>query len=99
MDNGEEALKHVDEESFEVLPDFPPGPLDNYRKQATFPWKKLRLFVEDEELLKFKVIFKSVLFELCLLLNLIFVGPSAFHMENHGSRSSFPQIKSFHEHR
>jgi hypothetical protein len=57
MDNGEEALKHVDEDSIDILPDFPPGPLDNYRKQATFPWKKLRLFVEDEELLKFKVIY------------------------------------------
>lgn len=95
MDNGEEALKHVDEDSIDILPDFPPGPLDNYRKQATFPWKKLRLFVEDEELLRFKVIFKSAIsskFNIC--------GPNtAFHMENHGSRSSFPQIESFYEHR
>jgi hypothetical protein len=55
MDNGEEALKHVDEESIDILPDFHAGPLDHYRKQASFPWKKLRLFIEDEELLKFKV--------------------------------------------
>ncbi|XP_068085337.1 peroxisomal acyl-coenzyme A oxidase 3 isoform X2 [Anabrus simplex] len=42
-------------ESTPLLPDFPPGPLDVYRKQASFDWKKLKLFVEDEELLKFKL--------------------------------------------
>lgn len=57
MDNGQEALKHVDQESIDILPDFHSGPLDHYRKQATFPWKKLRLFIEDEGLLKFKVQF------------------------------------------
>nr|CAD7256880.1 unnamed protein product [Timema shepardi] len=38
----------------ELLPDFPPGPLDVYRKQATFDWKKMRIFVETEDILKFK---------------------------------------------
>ncbi|KAK7867138.1 hypothetical protein R5R35_005853 [Gryllus longicercus] len=38
----------------ELLPDFPPGPLDRYRKQASFDWKKLKLHVENEEILKFK---------------------------------------------
>jgi hypothetical protein len=75
MDNGEEALKHVDEDSIDILPDFPPGPLDNYRKQATFPWKKLRLFVEDEELLKFKVILFDSVWCDPYLLNLNICGP------------------------
>lgn len=38
-----------------VLEDFPPGPLDIYRKQATFDWKKLKIYMEDERLLKIKV--------------------------------------------
>jgi len=41
-----------------LVKDFPPGPLDEYRKQASFDWKKLKLFFEDEDLLKFKVNFK-----------------------------------------
>jgi hypothetical protein len=40
----------------ELLPDFPPGPLDIYRKQASFDWKKLKLLLEDEEITGFKVI-------------------------------------------
>jgi hypothetical protein len=55
MDREQNQFKHVDPESVEILPDFPPGPLDSYRKQASFSWKKLRLFIEDEDLLKFKV--------------------------------------------
>nr|CAD7434710.1 unnamed protein product [Timema monikensis] len=39
----------------ELLPDFPPGPLDVYRKQATFDWRKMRIFVETEDILKFKI--------------------------------------------
>lgn len=38
-----------------VFKDFPPGPLDRYRKQATFDWKKLKMYMEDETLLKLKV--------------------------------------------
>lgn len=38
-----------------LLKDFPPGPLDEYRKQASFDWKKLKLYFEDEELLRYKV--------------------------------------------
>lgn len=41
------------------LKDFPPGPLDVYRKQATFDWKKLKIYMEDEKLLKIKVIKKK----------------------------------------
>ncbi|XP_059473376.1 peroxisomal acyl-coenzyme A oxidase 3-like [Neocloeon triangulifer] len=38
-----------------LLEDFPPGPLDEYRKQASFDWKKLKIFLEDEEQLRFKM--------------------------------------------
>lgn len=38
-----------------VLKDFLPGPLDDYRKQAKFDWKKLKFFFEDPDLLKLKV--------------------------------------------
>ncbi|PNF16616.1 hypothetical protein B7P43_G06434 [Cryptotermes secundus] len=37
----------------ELLPDFPPGPLDVYRNQASFDWKKLKLFLEDESITEF----------------------------------------------
>jgi acyl-CoA oxidase len=38
-----------------LLSDFPPGPLDVYRKQASFDWKKLKLFLEDDAITGFKV--------------------------------------------
>lgn len=49
-----------DRESFdskdaEYLKDFPPSPLDLYRKQASFDWKAMMLTMEDERILKFKV--------------------------------------------
>lgn len=39
----------------EYLRDFPPGPLDIYRAQASFDWKAMRLNFEKEAVLKFKV--------------------------------------------
>ena len=39
----------------EILKDFPPGPLDLYRKKASFDWKQMKLFIEGEDVLKFKV--------------------------------------------
>lgn len=36
------------------IPDTPIGPLDEYRKRATFNWKHLRLIFEDGKLLKLK---------------------------------------------
>lgn len=39
----------------ELIEDLPRGPLDFYRKQASFDWKKMKLFFEDPELLKIKV--------------------------------------------
>jgi acyl-CoA oxidase len=44
----------------ELLPDFPPGPLDVYRKQASFDWKKLKLFLEDETIVEFKVMLNLI---------------------------------------
>lgn len=34
---------------------FPPGPLDFHRKQCKFDWRKLKLFIEDEDMLKMRV--------------------------------------------
>ncbi|KAJ3643935.1 hypothetical protein Zmor_026615 [Zophobas morio] len=36
------------------LSDFPPGPLDFYRKKASFDWKKLKTFIDTEEVVKFE---------------------------------------------
>lgn len=35
--------------------DLPSGPLDIYRKKASFNWKQMLLFIEGEEVLAFKV--------------------------------------------
>lgn len=39
----------------DLLPDFKPGPLDVYRKQATFSWKKLMLLVEGQDVVELKM--------------------------------------------
>ena len=39
----------------EILADFPPGPLDIYRKKASFDWKKMKHYLEGEDMIKFKV--------------------------------------------
>ncbi|XP_022188658.2 peroxisomal acyl-coenzyme A oxidase 3 isoform X2 [Nilaparvata lugens] len=40
----------------ELIPDFPPGPLDQYRKQASFDWKKLKILLQgDEKLYRFQL--------------------------------------------
>lgn len=39
----------------DLLKDFPPGPLDDYRKKASFSWKKMRLFLDGEDMIRFKV--------------------------------------------
>lgn len=38
------------------IPDLPKGPLDTYRKTATFDWKKLKICLENADALKIKVI-------------------------------------------
>ncbi|XP_026545471.1 peroxisomal acyl-coenzyme A oxidase 3 isoform X1 [Notechis scutatus] len=37
-----------------LLPDLPQGPLGAYRKKASFAWKEMALFVEEEDLVRFK---------------------------------------------
>jgi len=39
----------------DILKDFESGPLDVYRKQSTINWKKMRVFIESEEVLRYKV--------------------------------------------
>ena len=38
-----------------LLPDFPKGPLHAYRVRASFSWKEMALFLEGEDVLRFKV--------------------------------------------
>lgn len=38
-----------------LLQDFPSSTLDKYRNQASFDWKKLKILIEDEFILKTKV--------------------------------------------
>lgn len=38
-----------------LIEDLPSGPLDVYRKQATFDWKKMQILIEGEKQLKFKM--------------------------------------------
>lgn len=50
--------QHVtDEELRELVPDLPKGPLDNYRKKASFDWRRMKLAYESVNTIKFKVIF------------------------------------------
>ncbi|XP_049960175.1 peroxisomal acyl-coenzyme A oxidase 3-like isoform X1 [Schistocerca serialis cubense] len=39
----------------DLLPDFPPGPLDCYRKRSSFNWKSMKMLLEDPEILKYKM--------------------------------------------
>lgn len=39
----------------DILEDFESGPLDFYRTRATINWKKMRVFIESEENLRYKV--------------------------------------------
>ncbi|KAK3775877.1 hypothetical protein RRG08_011441 [Elysia crispata] len=48
-------------EDLHFLKDLPSGPLDAYRKDASFSWKQMALFLEGEELLRYKyTIFKTL---------------------------------------
>lgn len=38
-----------------VVPDLPSGPLDIYRKKASFNWKDMLYFLEGEEIIAFRV--------------------------------------------
>ncbi|VEN43492.1 unnamed protein product [Callosobruchus maculatus] len=37
-----------------LIPDLKSGPLDFYRKKASFDWKKLKVFVETEDIVKYQ---------------------------------------------
>ncbi|XP_020661425.2 peroxisomal acyl-coenzyme A oxidase 3 [Pogona vitticeps] len=37
-----------------LLPDLPNGPLCAYRKKASFNWKEMALFIEEDDLIRFK---------------------------------------------
>lgn len=39
----------------ELLKDFPSGPLDRYRHQSSFCWKKMKLLLDDESIIRFKM--------------------------------------------
>ncbi|XP_065173728.1 peroxisomal acyl-coenzyme A oxidase 3-like [Atheta coriaria] len=38
----------------ELLKSFKPGPLDHYRRLASFDWKKLKVFLETEDIIRYK---------------------------------------------
>lgn len=40
----------------DILKDFEAGPLDIYRRQSTIDWRKMKVFLESEEILRYKVI-------------------------------------------
>lgn len=39
----------------DTIADLPKGPLDPYRKSATFDWKLLKLNIEGEDFVEFQV--------------------------------------------
>ncbi|XP_077996443.1 peroxisomal acyl-coenzyme A oxidase 3-like [Glandiceps talaboti] len=45
----------------ELLPDLPNGPLDDYRKKASFNWKEMKMFLEGEDIVRFQNHFWSTL--------------------------------------
>ncbi|XP_045172714.2 peroxisomal acyl-coenzyme A oxidase 3-like [Mercenaria mercenaria] len=51
---GTETEEHQDVYSLEIMRDFPAGPLDVYRKKASFDWKEMRMFLDGEDILRFK---------------------------------------------
>ncbi|CAG2166026.1 unnamed protein product [Oppiella nova] len=45
----------VTDEIKHLLPDWPSGPLDVYRKRASFDWRKMKLLLEGEDIIRFKL--------------------------------------------
>lgn len=41
--------------SLNYMKDFPAGPLDQYRSKASFSWKTMRLFLDGEDIIRYKV--------------------------------------------
>lgn len=48
------------DEHRKFLKDFKPGPLDEYRSQASFDWKEMAVTIENSETLKFKVRYDTI---------------------------------------
>lgn len=51
----EQKQQVTDEQLRQYLPDLPSGPLDIYRKQATFDWRRMKLAYDNLNTLKLKV--------------------------------------------
>lgn len=47
--------KETDVSTADFLPNFPNGPLDYYRDQASFNWKKMATVIDDVTSLQLKV--------------------------------------------
>lgn len=47
----------MDEQLKEYFPDLPSGPLDKYRRAASFDWRRMKLVYETLNTIKTKVIF------------------------------------------
>ena len=45
----------VTDEIRQLLPDWPSGPLDEYRRRASFDWRKMKLLLEGEDIIRFKL--------------------------------------------
>ncbi|KAI1305845.1 Peroxisomal acyl-coenzyme A oxidase 3 [Halotydeus destructor] len=44
----------VPQDVHQLIPDWPSGPLDIYRNKASFDWKRLKLVMEDEDIIRIK---------------------------------------------
>lgn len=49
-----------------LIKDLPKGPLDTYRKRATFDWKSFKLTLEGEESVRFQVL-ELINFNICII--------------------------------
>lgn len=67
----------------ELISEFPPGPLDEYRKKASFDWRKLKLFLEGEERIRYEVSFDILQLRLVL-------EPFAFQNQIYGIMAKDP---------
>lgn len=51
---------HQDSDDTSFISDLPNGPLDEYRNRAKFDWKKLKIVIEEPNILKLKVNIDSI---------------------------------------
>lgn len=49
----------------DLIRDLPKGPLDTYRKRATFDWKSFKLTLEGEDNVRFQVL-ELINFNICV---------------------------------